>query len=183
MFEKTVIFLIIFFTALLQMSLFSNLLFWGITPNLMLLLVLFWITHEGFVGAFFKLIFAGWMLDLFTFQPIGINIFIFAILGFLSDSFAKRFLVVAKNWQTAILLFLVAINTLFFELMLFLLAKLGTYFNLVEITKNINFASNVSALAKKTIINMLFFFLISLPLLKIEQFLNLRRNRKKLSYV
>ena len=91
MFEKLVIFLVIFFAALFQLSLFPNLFFWGVGPNLMLILVIFWTTHEGFEGAFFKIIFTGFMFDIFSFQPVGVSIFIFTIIAFLADSFIKRF--------------------------------------------------------------------------------------------
>ena len=182
MFEKLTIFLVIFFAALLQLSLFSNLFFWGVGPNLMLILVIFWITHEGFEGAFFKIIFVGFMLDLFSFQPIGTNIFIFTIIAFLTDSFNKRFLVAAKNWRTAILIFLITASTLICESALYALSKTSSYFNLAEID-NIIFTLNGAVLTRKILVNILFFFLISFPLIKIEQFLNLRKNRKNLNYV
>ncbi|MFZ2226163.1 MAG: rod shape-determining protein MreD [Candidatus Moraniibacteriota bacterium] len=182
MLEKGVIFLVIFFAALLQLSLFSNLFFLGVSPNLMLILVIFWTVHEGFEGAFFKIIFVGFMLDLFSFQPIGTNIFILTAIAFFADSFIKRFLVAAKNWRTAILIFLITASTLICELVLYALSKAGGYFKLAEID-NIIFTLNDAVLAKKILVNVLFFFLISFPLIKIEQFLNLRKNRKNLNYV
>ena len=65
--------------------------------------------------------------------------------------------------------------------MLYALSKTSGYFKLAEID-NIVFSLNSAVLAKKVLVNVLFFFLISFPLIKIEQFLNLRKNRKNLNY-
>ena len=69
MFDKIIIFLVVFFAALLQMSAFSNVLFLGVSPDLLLILVIFWTVHEGFEGALPKIVLAGFMLDLFCRLP------------------------------------------------------------------------------------------------------------------
>ena len=182
MFDKVIIFLVVFFAALLQMSAFSNVLFLGVSPNLLLILVIFWTVHEGFEEALPKILFAGFMLDLFSFYPVGVNILTFTLIAFLVNSFSKRFLVAARNWRKIILVFLIMTSTVIFELVLFLLFKLSVYFKVFQMS-NVIFSINRGVIAKEILINMLFFFLVGFPLMRIGQFLNLRKSRKNLNYV
>lgn len=181
MLDKAIIFFVVFFIAILQIAIFSNLFFLGVGPNVMLLLIIFWTVHEGFEDALPKIILAGLILDLVSFYPIGLSVLIFSLISFLGNSFAKRFLVTARNWRMIVLASLVVISTLINKVGLLILFKLFAYFKPDE-ANNIIFSTNGAMLIKEILLNVSFFFLISFPLMKIEKFLNLRKNKKNLNY-
>lgn len=182
MFEKVIIFFIVFFAVILQMSAFPNLFFLGAGPNIVLILIIFWTVHEGFEAAFFKIILAGFILDLASFHFVGVNILVFSLIAFLSSSFSRRFLVAARNWRTIILVFLIIVSTFLNDLLLFALFRLVAYFKGAE-ANSIIFSTNWIILGREMLLNTLFFFLISFPLMKIERILNLHKSKKNLNYV
>ena len=182
MLDKAIIFLVVFFVAILQIALFSNLFFLGVGPNMMLLLIIFWTVHEGFESALPRIILAGLVLDLVSFYPIGLSVMIFSLISFFGNSFSKRFLVTARNWRIVVLALLVFFSTLINEICSVGLFELFAYFKEGEIN-NIISSTNGMLFMKEVLLNIAFFFLISFPLMKIEKLLNLRKNKKKLSYV
>ncbi|MFZ2192923.1 MAG: rod shape-determining protein MreD [Candidatus Moraniibacteriota bacterium] len=179
--DKIIIFFVIFCVAILQVAVFSNLLFLGIGPNALLILIIFWTIHEGFEEALPKIVLAGLISDLVSFYPVGLSVISFSLVAFLGNSFSKRFLVTTRNWRLATSILLIIVSTLINGACLFGFFELFKYFRSGE-ANDIIFSKNVIMFTKGMLLNVLFFFLISFPLMKVEQFLNLRKNKKNLNY-
>jgi rod shape-determining protein MreD len=182
MFEKIIIFLIIFFAVLLQMSVFPNIFFLGVSPNLAMDLVIFWVVYEGFESAFLKVILTGFILDLAVFWPIGINIIIFSTIAFLISIFSKR-LFAFGNWRTIILILFIAIGTAINEVGTSISFRAIEYLKGIKESGSMFFILSESAFFKELFLNILFFFLVSFLVIKIEKFLNLYKNKKNPNYV
>lgn len=172
MLQKIIFFFIIFFAVVLQSAVFSNVFFLGTGPNIALLLIIFWVSREGFEKALGKIILAGFILDLASFHPVGMNIFSFIIVAFLVGFFSKRFLVSSSGWYAPVLFFLIVLGTLANELLLAGLFQLAGYFKSLP-QVNLIFPLSGSIFAKKIFLNILFFPIIYLLLSKNEKFLSL----------
>ncbi|MDQ1284386.1 MAG: Rod shape-determining protein MreD [Patescibacteria group bacterium] len=97
--QKAVIFIFIFLAAVIQFSFFPSLFPLGTCPDLLLLLVIFWALREGFEKTAARAVLAGLLADLFRFQPVGVDIFLFSLAAFGASSLAKRFLVSHRTWE------------------------------------------------------------------------------------
>lgn len=168
MLQKTVIFLIIFFSAIFQSAVFSNLFFWNLGPNIILLLVIYWTVQEGFEKAFRKNILAGFVLDLSAFHAIGVSVAAFTLIAFSISLISKRFLVVAGNWRIFTLILTISFSTLVNNLFLNCVFTIAGYFGKIDIgISPVPFFSLF--LAKEIALNILFFPLIYFLLKKIER--------------
>lgn len=177
MMQKIIIFLIIFLAVILQSAVFSNVFFLGTGPNILLLLIIFWASREGFEKALGKVILTGLILDLVSFHPVGMNIFSFVAVAFLVGFFSKRFLAVSSGWRAPVLIFLVILSALTNELLLAGLFQLAGYFKSLPQTNPI-FSLSGLLLAKKIFLDILFFPVVYFLLLKNEKFLSLIARKK-----
>jgi len=178
MLQKIIIILLIFFSAIFQLAVFPNVFFWGLGPNILLLLVIFWTTQEGFEGAFFKNILAGFTLDLGTFQLAGTNVAAFVLVAFFISFISKRFLVIARNWRIFILSVTIIFSTLANNLFLNSLFLVENYFGKAVVgSAPVPFFSVM--LVKEIVLNILFFPLVYFFLKKLERS-NLLQVRKKI---
>lgn len=175
--QKIIIFFIIFFAAVLQSAVFFNVFFMGTGPNILLLLIIFWVSREGFEKALKKVILAGFVLDLASFHPVGINVFSFVATAFLVNFFSRRFLVISSGWRMPVLFFLIILSTLANELLLEGMFQLAGYFkSLSQI--NLVFPLTGFILLKKIFLNILFFPVVYFLLLKNEKLLSLLARKK-----
>ncbi len=167
MLQKIIIFFIIFFSVILQLTVFTNIFFFGLGPNILLLLTIYWTTQAGFEKALARNISAGFAYDLATFCIIGTHIASFTLVAFFVGFISKRFLVVARNWRILILAITIIFGTLANNLFLNGLFEIGSYFGKNSIgSVPVSFFSSI--LAKEVILNILFFPLIYFLLKKIE---------------
>ncbi len=173
--QKLTIFLIVIMSAILQLAVFSNVFFWGLGPNIFLLLVIFWTTQEGFESAFSKNIFTGFVYDLILFCPIGMHIVSLTLVAFFVGFISKRFLVVARNWRIFILTMTIIFGTLANNIFLNGLFALENYFGRASIG-NAPVSLFSLILAKEVVLNILFFPLIYFLLKRIgrSNFLQVR---------
>lgn len=177
MLQKFIIFLIIFFSAILQTAVFSNSFFWGVGPDIMLLLVILWTAREGFEKAFLGNILVGFVQDLITFHPVGVHIVSYVAIAFFVSFISKRFLVVARNRRMFILLMLIIFGTLANNLFLSGLFLIESYFKRTAIGDiPVYFFSVI--LLKAVILNSLFSPLIYFSLKKIENLEFLKTRNK-----
>ncbi len=177
--QKIIIFFIILFAVILQSAVFSNVFFLGTGPNILLLSIIFWVSREGFEKALGKIILVGFVLDLASFHPVGMNIFSFVAVAFLVSFFSKRFLVASSSWYMPVLFFLIVLSALANELLLAGLFQLAGYFKSLP-QAGLIFPLAGSILLKKIFLDILFFPVVYLLLLKNEKFLGLVA-RKKMS--
>ncbi|MFA5962352.1 MAG: rod shape-determining protein MreD [Parcubacteria group bacterium] len=177
MLQKLAICLIIFFSAILQTAVFSNSFFWGLGPDVMLLLVIVWTAREGFEKALFGNILAGFVQDLITFHPVGVHIVTYVLIAFFVSFISKRFLVVARNWRVFILIMMIIFGTLANNLFLSGLFLIENYFSRIAIGDvPVYFFSGT--LLKAIILNSLFFPLVYFSMKKIESWEFLKTRSK-----
>jgi rod shape-determining protein MreD len=175
---KLMIFLIIFFSAIFQLAVFSNVFFWGLGPNILLLLVIFWTTQDGFEKALTRNIFAGFVLDLATFCAVGMNIVSFVLVAFFISFISKRFLVVVRGWRIFVLTATIIFSTLANNLFLNSLFLIANYFGKTAVG-NVPIPFFSFMLVKEVGLNILFFPLVYFLVKKIEG-LNLLATRTKI---
>ena len=168
MWQKATIFFIIIISAVLQSAVFSNVFFWGLGPNLLLLLVIFWTTQEGFEKALAKNIFAGLIFDLAFFSTVGVHIFSFVSVAFFVSFITKRFFVVARNWQMFILAITIIFSTLANNLFLNGLFLVSDYFGRSG-SGSLPIPFFGTLLLKEILLNILFFPLVYYSLKRIER--------------
>jgi rod shape-determining protein MreD len=157
--QKVATLLIIFFSAILQTAVFSNLFFWGLGPDILLLLVIFWTIQEGFEKALGKNILIGFIFDLITFYSVGTHIFSFVLVSFFVGLISRRFLVIAAGWRVFIVGITIIFCTWANSLFLNGLFSTAEYFNRANISDApVHFFSGM--LVKAAILNILFFPLV-----------------------
>ena len=99
MFQKTVIFFIVFFAAVIETAVFPNFFPDGTAPSVFLALAVFWTIKEGFERALSKIIMIGFFMDLIYSYPVGINIISVLLVSFGVNYVAKRLLINHKTGQ------------------------------------------------------------------------------------
>jgi rod shape-determining protein MreD len=171
MFGKIITFLVIVFAAVLQISLFPNIFPSGLAPELVLLVVIFWVAHDGYDKTWAKAILAGFVLDIFYFWPIGTNIIAISIAAFGISYLTKRFAVSYKNLGFFVMLTIVLAGTLANDLVLNFLTMAYNHFETIKIQY---FVSNIwnDRIILRIITNLGLFTLIYWPLLTLGKFLS-----------
>jgi rod shape-determining protein MreD len=176
MLRKTTLFILIFIAAVLQISFFPNVFPSGCVPDAVLILIIIWVFQEGFEKNWLKIIFAGFMLDLFFFWPIGVNIISFLVVAFGIGFLTKRFRISHKNTGFFVMVVLIAAGTIVNSLVLNLLI---TAFNSIDPDKIHNLILNFwdKRMAFKILSNLLLFSIIFWPMIHLERFLSLYDSR------
>lgn len=172
--QKIAIFFLLFLLVIFQISVLPNFFPENSTPNILLVLLIFWTTFKGIEKTWKLAILGGLISDLFLFVPAGVNILSFFITIIIVNYLAKRFLVTHKAWRFAILIILVAGGVLANEIVLMLVAKILFIFQktAINIPKMID-----QALAYKIINSIIIFAILYWPLKKIEAIFNLYGSR------
>ncbi|HRZ95646.1 MAG TPA: rod shape-determining protein MreD [Candidatus Moranbacteria bacterium] len=170
MFQKIIILLIIFFSAVIQVSVFPRLFPSGLSPEIVLMLVIFWTSRDGFEKTWPKAVLSGFMLDLFYFWPAGTNIIAFALVSYGVGFFARRFTISQKNMGLLVLLLLSAMGSAANSLILLILAKIYKGLGLELGIFLPDFWNRMIFL--KILIDMLLFVMIYWPLSGLERFLS-----------
>lgn len=171
MFQKAITLLIIFFAAVFQISVFPGLFPSGLSPEALLILVIFWTAREGFEKTWPKAVFSGFVLDLFYSWPAGINAIAFILVSFGIGFFSRRFMISQKNLGFFVLLLLAAAGSVAHSLVLLVLGKICGSLNIAGAGIFLqDFSGRIIFL--KILINMLLFVIIYWPLSSLEKFLS-----------
>ena len=171
MIQKMSLFILLFLLVLLQVSFFPALLPFGSFPDLILLFTVLLVVKKGFDFSAPKIILAGLIYELMSFQLIGVKIFSLMLIAFFSGYFSKRFLVAQRNWRAPILLLLIVMGTIFDHLLIEGLLSVIEYF------RN-STAININAILdlliwKKIIANVLFAPIVYYMLKKYDYYFGL----------
>jgi len=171
MFEKIIIFLVIILAAVLQVSLFPNIFPSGLAPEVVLLVVIFWAAQGGYEKNWAKAILAGFVLDIFYFWPVGINIIAISVASFGIGYLTKRFAVSHRNMGFLVMLAVVLAGTLANDLVLNFLIMAYDRFGLGKIYY---FTLNIwdNKIILRIVANLAMFTLIYWPLLILGRFLS-----------
>jgi rod shape-determining protein MreD len=176
MFRKTTIFILILIAALLQISFFPNIFPSGWAPDAVLILIIIWVFQDGFEKNWPKIILAGFVLDLFFFWPVGMNIIAILVVAFGMGFLTKRFHISHKNTGFFVMMALIAAGTIEYNLILnFFIAA----FNSVDSNKINNLILNFwdKRIVFEILSNLLLFSIIFWPMILLERFLSLYDSR------
>ncbi|KKR20255.1 MAG: Rod shape-determining protein MreD [Candidatus Moranbacteria bacterium GW2011_GWA2_39_41] len=118
---------IIFSGVILQTSFLPNFFSTGSVPDIALIMIIIWTVKTDFNSIWVRAIFAGLMLDLVSFYPIGINIFSFITVSFMTNSLCKRFLVLQAGRRFFIFSIIIVIGTMLNHLIVATLSDLQNF--------------------------------------------------------
>lgn len=103
---------ILFFAAIMQVSLFSNFFPMSLAPDMAMLVIIIWTIKSDFNIVLKWAILGGFFSDMLLFWPVGTSIFSFVAVAFITNSLGKRFLVSQVAWKYLIFALIVAVATL-----------------------------------------------------------------------
>lgn len=104
--------IIIFLSAIVQTSFLSNFFPVNMTPDVVLILIIIWTAKTNFNSALARAIFAGLVVDFFSFGVIGVNVFSFVVVSFMVDSLCKRFVIPQSGRKFFILAAIIVLGTI-----------------------------------------------------------------------
>ncbi len=171
MFEKAIIFFVIVLAAVFETSFFPNILPSKSAPKAVLLLIIFWVSQKGYEKNWARAVFSGFILDVFYFWPIGVNIMAVSLAAFGVDSLVKRFSISQKNLGFFVIIAMVAAGTIGNDFFLSCFATFFNYLNPGSIDYLMLDDWNVKIIVMKILANIVLFSIIYWPLLSLEKFL------------
>lgn len=172
MFQKLIVFAIILFTVVIQLSIFPHFFGSGIAPDLVLMLVIIWTMQDGFEKTLARAITAGLVLDLMSFEPAGFSAISLVVISYLTGALARRFLVTPRPWKLLFVIVIIAIGTLAHQVIMNILSISGSHLNLGKI-EWIGLKLFDWRIFPKIIYNAIMFFMIYWPMRKMENFLSM----------
>jgi rod shape-determining protein MreD len=171
MFEKIIIFSVIVIAAILQISFFPNVFPSGSAPEAVLLIIIFWVAQSGYERNWGKAVFAGFILDIFYFWPVGVNIIAISAVAFGIGSLTKRFQISNKNLGFFVMLAIVIVGTLANSVTLDFIAVAANRLAHIRLDYLIS-DSWSSKMIMKTLANLALFTLLYWPLLTLAKFMS-----------
>jgi rod shape-determining protein MreD len=82
------------------------------TPDVVLILIIIWTAKTNFNSVLARTIFAGLIVDFFSFNAIGVNVFSFVAVSFMVDSLCKRFVIPQAGRKFFILAAIIVLGTI-----------------------------------------------------------------------
>jgi rod shape-determining protein MreD len=169
MFQKIIFFVFISLLVVLQFSFFPNLFSKFTTPDLILIVIVFWSISIGFMGIWKKVVVAGFLLDLIYAWPIGVNILAFSSVSFFLTSVSKRLFMRRKLLGFSAALAIIAFATPAYYL---IVKGISEFLRAGYIMKSDVKIINLTPIfiLQKSLMNVILMALLYLPLEKIEKF-------------
>lgn len=173
MIRESIIIFLIFLLAIFQDSFLSNFFSDCSVPDIILVIMIVWFSQRNLEKKWFRMIWAGFFLDILSGELIGLNIFSFLIITLAISFLSERFFANQKK------------ESLFEFFVLFIFVILGTVLNnlIVEIgiwrtPGNIFYVFNLMGIKKigmKILYNFIFLILIYWPIKKIDAFFHFKK--------
>ena len=167
--KKIVTLFILLLAIWAQTSLLPNIFPQNVIPEIVLILIIFWVTQRGFNNTWQEAILAGFLLDIFSFAPFGTNILALTVVIFGISFLSKRFLVSQSGWQFLILVLLIIGGSIIDEATRFLTTKWTAIFWGNNYLLSVKYFSAI--FLEKTLGNVVFFGVLYVPLKKFEKYI------------
>lgn len=167
MFQKIVISFIVFFSAIVQVSVFPPLFPERAVPEAMLVLVIFWTIREGFEKSLLRTILTGLTMDVIGSGVVGVHIISMVIISFFISFLAKRYLVLDRFWRVLVAIIIVAVSLIMYIAVEMFLSKLIGYLNGLENSPGFYFVLDYFFIWK-LIFTVVLFTVLYGPLKRIE---------------
>ncbi len=127
--------IILLSAAIFQTTLVPFLALRGVIPNLVLVLILFWVILKSFKEVWWLIILAGLFLDLLSGLPFGLISLSLLITAYLIDRFNSNVFSEIKIWLVAVL---IALGSLFYN---FILIAIAEFFILVNLSQKVIYSN------------------------------------------
>jgi rod shape-determining protein MreD len=167
--KKISIVLFFFLLVITQSSLLPNFFSVRHIPDLALIVLVFFSTRRGFSEVWGMALVAGFLMDIFSFFPLGINTFSFLLVVLAASFLAQRFLVTYSTWRFLTLILLVIAGTALND---FIIVTLMKIFLSLRNAVETGYPLFYSDFWLKIFNNVLVFILIYWPLKKFENLKN-----------
>lgn len=166
--KKIIRSIVIILTVLAQVSFWPTVFGKNFVPALVLSLVISWIFIAGFAASLGWIIFAGVMLDIFSFAALGTNVILLTTVGYGVSFLSRRFILEHKTWGSLLIFsFIILSAAVYYFLNIFL--QDWHYFFDVKFWRSQSF---LFSSAMQIFITMaLSFVLVYFPMKKIENFI------------
>jgi rod shape-determining protein MreD len=167
-------FFLIFFLAVAQLSFFGKILPLGLVPELVLILVIFWVAYFGLRKKIVWVLVAGLILDLATLSPLGKNAFSFLLTASFVDFLVRKLFLMKESRKIYLTFGLIILGTFFNRIVLGILERffLGNPFNFsVFLEKNFFLVA---------FLNGIFFLLLAWPVINLEKAFSARKEEIKI---
>lgn len=129
MMQNIIISLILFLSVIAQASFLPNLFASGSIPDIVLVVIIIWIAWADFNSILKWAIIGGLMLDIASFQPIGLNVLAFVTVAFIVNSLSKRFLIPQYGWKFFMLVIIIIIGTIANQIIIVSLMQIVAHIN------------------------------------------------------
>ncbi len=170
--RKIARFLIILLAVILQISFLPALFSQYQVPQIVLMLVIAWTIISGFRNILPWIVATGVVLDILSFEKIGLSVIAFVIIAYFVSFFSRRFLVESRGWGTLVMVFFIFFSTIFYYLFGIFFANfhLPASSTAYDFWRSfVFFQKNVSI---QIVFNILLFFLCYLLLARVEEYLS-----------
>lgn len=172
--SKLIIFLIIFVAVVIQVSVMPNFFSSGSSPDLLIILLVFFTAEAGFSRTWKWAVFGGLVADIIFFTLPGTSAISFLGIAYIAEVFAKRFLAGQRIWKIFILALIASFSLVFNNGLTFLLAKTVNYFY----TTNYNEYFSIKIVAWGALYNFLLAIVIYWPFKKVKNLIISQRELK-----
>ncbi|MBU2028436.1 rod shape-determining protein MreD [Patescibacteria group bacterium] len=163
MLYNAIILLVIFIFSLGQVSLAGGIFPSGTFPDLLLVLVIFWVAYFGRERKMIWILMAGFFLDLAMGGPLGKNIFLLTFCAYATSYISSKLLLSGEAGKFFLTMAFVAVGTLINEIA----GRIITIFMLNDSFELTLLAGGEVFL--KIFFNLAFFLLIYFPVIKLEK--------------
>jgi rod shape-determining protein MreD len=174
MMQNIIISLILFLSVILQVSFLPNIFPTGSIPDVALIIIMIWIARADFNSVLKWAIFSGLMMDIASYQPIGLNIFVFMTVAFIVNSFSKRFLVPQLAWKFFMLSIIIIIGTIVSHIIIVSFVEISGHLNNLPQSGLVFFNREFFM---KIIYNLAIFAVLYWPLKKLDKIFAYQNNR------
>lgn len=171
---KLFIFLVIFVAIIFQVSLIPNFFSSGASPDLLIILLVFFTAEAGFARTWKWALFLGVVVDIIFFTLPGASAITFLFIAYATELIVKKFLSGQKLWKAFVLAIIAALASMFDGSLTFFLTKIANYFYTTGYGEHFF----VTIIAKNALYNFILAFIIYWPFKKIKNIIISRRELK-----
>ncbi len=148
--KKIAIIILFFFLAILQNSFLVNLFVDNTVPNIILVVIVIWSTKKDFKKNWVWAIVAGFIFDILSLSVVGLNVFLFFLVAYLTNYLSKRFLTTNEKTDFFLIMVLAIVGSLLNSFIHILFFQLT----------NFPFGIDIKIFTSLVFIKKLFFYLI-----------------------
>lgn len=139
--------------------------------SVVFVVLIFWTIKSGFSDNFWRIIGAGFIVDLVCNFPVGTSILSFCVATFAAGSLSKRIFVSRKVWGFLAMLVIFGFSSLVSESVFSFLREMFFWKGLAE-EENFNIINILGGIFKNTAFGLVVFVLAYWPLEKLDAFLS-----------